>query len=151
MKLTSRQAHALNDLLQRNYDAVKGYGEAATATDQATLKKWLQDNINFRKKFIQDLENALAVGGAEIEANGSVLGTLHRVWLDLRTDQVDNTDEVVLEECRRGEKYALEDYNKVLEEVDFHPDTRAMIKGQRKQIQQSLNSIEIMIPIIDNA
>lgn len=148
MKLREEIINTLNDLLTRNFDAAKGYREAANDINELDIRTWLLRNAETRDKFISDLEKAILAGGGTPDRGSSLLGTLHRAWLDLKADISQYDTATVLEECKRGEERALEDYLKVIETQSMSPDLRAMIKSQHDQIEASLENIKKIIPIV---
>lgn len=136
-----RIVSALNDLLTRNYDAKKGYVEAGNDVSSGTLRKWLFENAEHRQVFIADLELEIKMLGSTPDSGSSFLGRLHRAWIDFKSQLTDG-DVVVLEECIRGEERALEDYDKVLGEVQVHDRLNKLITDQRNTISKSLNSLK---------
>ncbi len=135
-KITS----ALNDLLTRNYDAKKGYIEAGNKVTEARLREWLFSNSKKRDCFIEETEERIkALGGMYIKGD-SFFGTLHRAWLDVKSDIAEDNISVI-NECITGEKRALEDYNEVLSNVQMDNETKKMITRQKDNIEDSLKSL----------
>ncbi len=133
----------LNDILTRSYDALKGYQEAASNVSDTKLQKWLSDNANIRNKAINRLESEIKLLGGTPNDGSSFLGTLHRAWIDFKSS-ITEGDRVVLTECLRGEEYALEDYNRVLDEIPMAMSTTLMLKDQRQEIEESLKALRIL-------
>lgn len=131
---------ALNDLLTRSYDAMKGYQEAASEVNHIQLREWMLNNAKTRKTFITEIENQIKNFGGSPDRGTSFLSALHRFWMEYKSNITDG-DEVVLEECIRGEERAIEDYNKVLNEVTFDTNANSILTRQRNDIQESLNSL----------
>ena len=57
------------------------------------------------------------------------MGTLHRVWVDLKTMLSNNDSVAVLEECERGEAAALMAYENALRE-ELPGELRALLDHQ---------------------
>ncbi|MEM1327558.1 MAG: PA2169 family four-helix-bundle protein [Bacteroidota bacterium] len=136
----SEMTSALNDLLTRSYDAVKGYEEAANEVNHLQLRQWMHNNAENRKTFISELENQIKNLGGTPDRGSSFLSSLHRIWIEYKANITDG-DEAVLEECIRGEERAVEDYDKVLNNVTFDTSINSILTRQRNDIKESLNSL----------
>lgn len=134
---------ALNDLLTRNRDARKGYNEAANDVSDAKLRQWLFDNARKRSRMSDRLVSEIKLLGGKPNGSSSFLGAVHRVWIDFKSS-VTGDDHVVLTECLRGEERALEDYNKVLDEVKLGIGTKLMLQDHRKDIEAALKSLRVL-------
>ena len=51
-------------------------------------------------------------------------------------------DEAILEECIRGEKASVEEYQEVLDSKNFSPEIISMITNQKLEVEKSLDIIE---------
>lgn len=104
----------LNDLLSRNYDAEKGFSLAADKTENRVLKEYFLRNSMMHKKFGHELKAELALMDGKIDKGTSLEGDLHRAWMKVKEAFSGNTDEALLEECKRGQKTAMEDYQEAV-------------------------------------
>ena len=132
--------NALNDLLTRNHDAKEEYVEAGNGVNDRMLRQWLFDNSEKRTLYINEIQNQITILGGTPDHGSSFLGALHRAWIDFKSNIADG-DVVVLEECIRGEERAMEDYDKVLQEVKMTNEITNVIRRQRRNIQDSLNAL----------
>src|SRR5260370_12582510 len=95
----------LEELIQTCKDGQKGYQEAAAKVKRTDLKTFFNEQTQERARFAAELEAELnRVGKGDKKLSGSVLGTLHRAWIDTKVDLV------------RG-------YNTVLTWLDHRADT----------------------------
>lgn len=131
----------LNDLLTINHDAKEGYIEAGNDVDNRMLRKWLFNNSERRQIYIQTLEEQIHLFGGEANHGLSLLGTLHRAWIDFKSNVIDG-DIAILEECIRGEQKALEDYDKFINQQYLPTSLKDILQIQRNGIAASLNSLE---------
>jgi len=144
MQSNEKIASALNDLLTRNYDAERGYTEAGNQVTDGRLREWLFENAERRKRFGKEIKKMIASLGQEPDKGTSFLGDVHRVWIDFKTSMTSDVNEATLEECIRGEKRALEDYDKVLNEVEMTVSIAEAIRSQRNEIKTALKNVEIL-------
>jgi uncharacterized protein (TIGR02284 family) len=144
-----RQVEALNDLLVKNYDSENGYKEALTETKNAHLKEYFKRQAAQRGQYINELDKAVRDLNAEPAKSGSAAGTLHRTWIDFKTAFTGKSDESILEECIRGDKTAVSEYQDVLKDSAFSDTTRQTVQLQLNGIQNTLDSIKKLEDIVD--
>lgn len=104
----------LNGLIRACRDAENGYLTAAQRVDSASLKRIFENLAAERAQFADTLAGHVLRFEGVPEDSGTILGRLHRGWLDLRA--LVNPDEAgILSECERGERHTLALYEKALE------------------------------------
>lgn len=139
----------LQELLEKNYDAEKGYKKVLEQADSNNLKRFLKEQAVIRNRFATEIHTVIRSLNAEPKEKGSATGDLHRTWIDLKTMFTKNDDEAVLEECLRGEKASLKEYEKKLEETVFMPETKAMLEKHLKEIRTTLSEIQHLEDLAD--
>lgn len=133
----------LNDLLEKTYDAQRGYANAAEITEHVQLKRWFAQQGVRRTEYAASLSTELKNMNLEPQLDGSVKGDLHRGWMNLKAALSSNKDETILEECITGEKKAIEEYNEVLEHKNTLPPTVvSILQAQKDEIQSTVNTIK---------
>ncbi len=136
------QVDALQELLKKNYDAEAGYKKVMTKAESSTLKSWLQDKAASRSHFATELDTQIRQLNAEPVSSGTTSGSLHRTWIDVKTALSSDTDESILEECIRGEKASVSEYEEQMSNVNFNSEIRNVLYGQKERIESSLNTVE---------
>ncbi|WP_017729835.1 ferritin-like domain-containing protein [Nafulsella turpanensis] len=131
----------LNHLLERNYDAEKGYKKAAEDIDNSLLKDFFRDYSGQRYTFGHEIKEEIRRMNGEPEKGSSVKGDLHRTWIDVKSLLTGKDNEAVVKECIRGETTALEDYEDALRRTDLPPTTREVVQRQHDQIQGAVNRL----------
>lgn len=132
----------LNDLLERTYDAEKGFRKAAENTEHAYLKRYFERKSLERKNFALELNNEIRSFGETPETSGSIEGTAHRAWMDVKALFSSDNDESMLEEAIRGENTALNDYNDVINDHGLPMSTQSILIKQRDTIATDLKAIK---------
>lgn len=135
-------ADAINDLITVNYDSERGYKEAAEDVTDARLKSWFKEYAQQRYDFGHELKAELSQVGGTPDKGTSVGADIHRIWIDLKSAVAGNDEKAVINECIRGEKNAIERYDKVLEHESLPASTRTVVARQRNQIQAALGKVE---------
>ncbi|RKN78721.1 ferritin-like domain-containing protein [Ulvibacterium marinum] len=139
---TETIGNKLNDLLERTYDAEKGYKKAAENTKNSHLKSFFDKKAQERYDFGHELKTEIKTFGQEVDKGGSLTGAAHRTWMDVKALFSADNDEAMLEEAIRGEKASLEEYNDVLGETALPPSTQTVLVKQRDAIQSELGTIK---------
>lgn len=142
MTNTENIIHQLNLLLAKTKEAEKGFSKAAEKAEAADLKKYFQDKSNRRNVFALEISTAIRELGFTENPNQNYLGDIHRFWMEVKTALSSDTDEVLLEECERGEKYSLEDYDKVLAFGNLPVSVKNVLESQRAKVVATINTLE---------
>ncbi|WP_026451923.1 ferritin-like domain-containing protein [Aequorivita capsosiphonis] len=158
MKTTNEKANEQNhdklvgnlqELLEKNYDAQKGFTKAMEDAKNPRLKGFLQQQAAQRSRFSNELTNELRNLNEEPKDSGSLTGDLHRTWIDIKSAVTGNEDEAVLEECIRGEKASWDEYENKLKEENFPPNIASMLQKQASEINGTLNKVKTLEDIAD--
>lgn len=150
MKRTKEEmGEKLNELLEKSYDAEKGYKKAADKVKNDRLKDFFKQKTQERKMFIKELREEIAGYGQVPEEGGSTTGTMHRTWMDMKAALSGDNEEAVLEESLKGEKAALEDYKEITTETDLPPTLSSKLNRQQKHIQNSINNVKMYEQMFD--
>lgn len=142
MTTTKDLAARLNELLEKNYDSEKGFQKAAEDVKNPRLKEFFQTKAKERYDFGHELKTEIKNLGESPDKGTSVAGKAHHAWMDLKTAFSTDNEEALLEEAVRGEKVAVEDYNKVIKEDGFAPSTLNLLIKQRNAIERTFNEVK---------
>lgn len=132
----------LNDLLEKTYDAEKGFKKAAENTENNYLKDYFQKKAQERNAFGHELKSELNAFGQNPDKGGSITGQAHRAWMDVKAMFSSDNEESMLEEARRGEKAAVSEYTDVLNETALPLSTKSILSKQKNAIESGLNAIK---------
>jgi hypothetical protein len=123
-------AAILNDLIKISKDGEEGFRTSAELVNDESLKKTFLEMAEVCKKAVTVLQNKVKeLGVRSPEQSGSVLGSLHRGWLNIKTMVATDNDSTVLEECERAEGVAKIVYTKALEQ-DLPDEVRGIVQHQ---------------------
>ncbi|QYA26481.1 PA2169 family four-helix-bundle protein [Gramella sp. MT6] len=141
----------LTDLLEKNYDAEKGYRKALEHTTNPDLKKFLKDQAVQRNHFATEIDKYIHQLNEhpKEKSSGTTLGSLHRFWIDFKSSVTRKNDESILEECIRGEKASLKEYEEKLKKNILNPTVKEMLEEHRDKIQKTLKQIKILEDLVD--
>lgn len=144
MTNTTEIIAGLNDLLEKTYDAEKGYKSAKENSDSDRLKTFFGARSQQRYQYGHTLKEEIKKLGGTPEKGGSMVGTAHRAWIDFKSTLALSTEEAILEECERGEEASLKAYDEFLNTHKLSSSLASEIFKQRNGIARSLNKVEIL-------
>ena len=128
------QVNWLNRLIEICRDGNTGYKTAASKIENDELKTILYRLSQQRALFEAELQNEVRGLGGKEEHSGTSAGTLHRAWMNVKEAFSSDDTESLLEECKRGDKAAVEVYEKALK-----ADLPAFLK---EKVQEQFNLIK---------
>jgi uncharacterized protein (TIGR02284 family) len=140
MTYTEKMSKRLNELLEKNYDAEKGYKKAAEIVENERLVNFFNEQAQNRYDFGHELKSEIRNHGEEPDKGGSATGSAHRTWMDIKTTFTSNDEEAILEEVQTGEEKALEEYNEIIADTTLPPSTQRILEKQRDSVQEALRS-----------
>ena len=101
MSYSENVSKKLNELLEKNYDAEKGYKLAAEKVNNQRLKSFFSARAQERYDFGHELKSEISNFGEAPDKGTSIAGDLHRGWMNLKASLSGDKDEAVLEEAIR--------------------------------------------------
>ncbi|MGH8566072.1 MAG: PA2169 family four-helix-bundle protein [Gammaproteobacteria bacterium] len=119
----------LNGLIETCKDGEEGFRACAENVRNATLDGVFLELSQHCAESAKELQSEVRRLGGDPETHGSVLGALHRRWLDVKTAITGKDEAAVLAECERGEDMAVVAYKDALAQ-DLPSDIRKLIERQ---------------------
>ncbi|SDS48578.1 PA2169 family four-helix-bundle protein [Gramella sp. MAR_2010_147] len=144
MSYSKEVSNKLNELLEKNYDAEKGYKLAAEKVKRQDLKSFFTQRAQERYDFGHELKSEIRNFGENPDKGSSLKGDVHRSWMNLKASLSNDKDESVLEEAIRGEKSAVEEYENVMKEKEMPASTQNILMKQKNAIVASLNEVKTL-------
>ncbi|OBX26131.1 uncharacterized protein (TIGR02284 family) [Gelidibacter algens] len=136
--------NVLQNIIEKNYDAEKGYKKAMTDAKTPALKNFLKEQALQRSHFATAIDKELRQLGEAPKESGSVTGSLHRAWIDIKSSLTGDDDEAVLEEVIRGEKASVDEYQDVIKNNTLEPHINSVLESQLRDIQRTLGRVKTL-------
>ncbi len=140
--------HVLTDLLEKNYDAEKGYKKALQYTDNQDLKNFLKNQAVQRNHFATEIDKQIHLLNEhpKDKVSGSTLASIHRFWITVKGSWAKMSDKSILEECLRGEKASLKEYEEKIRKNENHlrPEIKSVLEDHKNKIEKTLSQIKIL-------
>lgn len=133
---------ALNDLIETCKDGQQGYATAAKDAKDPELERVFSQYAAQRSNYVRELQQAVRSLGGDPDKHGSVSGSLHRGWINLKSSLSSHEAHAVLAECERGEDAAVKNYREALNSADLDMDTRAIIQRQAAGVKEAHDRIK---------
>jgi len=146
---TDEVGKKLNALLEKTYDAEKGFKNAAENIDHPALKTYFNQKAQERYNFGHELKTEIKSFGQEIHKGGSVAGSAHRAWMNVKAVFSSDNEESMLEEAITGEKASVDEYNDVLAETSLPASTKSILTSQKQTIETGLGKIKTLEDLKD--
>lgn len=118
----------LNTLIDTTIDSIKGYEESAEDTENMRHAQIFRQNAEDRRQALQTLQAALSRVGGSNDNDGSVAGSIHHAWVNLKSAITGQDDKAVVNEVERGEDYIKDKFETALEDQELSAETRRAIE-----------------------
>jgi uncharacterized protein (TIGR02284 family) len=133
----------LNDLIDTCKDGEKGYREAAEGIENPFYRMLFTDYARQRAKFASELKAQVVRMGDQPDRKGTVKGTIHRGWMNLRAAIAGHNDDLIVAECRRGEEIAIKQYKEALQH-NLPANLKALLEQQMSEIMSTEKRVQVM-------
>ncbi|WP_209329819.1 ferritin-like domain-containing protein [Lunatimonas salinarum] len=143
MKPKKELVHDLNDLLERNYDAIQGYKDAARNVTNEELKRFFINQAKERLKLSEEVKVEIRLLGGNPVKEGSLLGIFHRSWMNFKTSLNHDNEKEVCQACITGEEKAVREYDQLLDQKGAWSDRLKLeLQGHRSTTLQAIRDLE---------
>jgi uncharacterized protein (TIGR02284 family) len=106
----------LNNLIETCKDGEIGFRTAADGLTDPALQAKFREYASERGDFARALQAEVRALGGDPETSGSVSGSLHRGWIDIKSVVTGKSNHAILAEAERGEDVAKAAYEAALKE-----------------------------------
>lgn len=135
----------LNDLIHINKDRTVGYENAIKDSKNidVDLSAIFSQMADQSRKNETSLTQEVTLLGGEVHNNTSMLGKVHRVWMDLKSAITGKDRESILGSCEFGEDVAQRSYETALESNAYmSTEVRQLITTQKSDLKTSHDVIK---------
>jgi uncharacterized protein (TIGR02284 family) len=127
----------LNDLIETCRDGQQGFQTAAEGVKSGDLKTLFLNYSQQRAQFIAELQTEVRQLGGKPEETGSVAGSLHRGWLNIKAAVTGQDEKAVISEVERGEDTSVASYRDALGKEELPADIRAIVERQFAAVKEA--------------
>ena len=133
----------LNNLIETCKDGEEGFRTCAEDIKNPELKTMFNAAARRCAEAAGELRSEVQRLGGKAEKSGSLAGSAHRRWVDIKSAIMGKDDASVLAECERGEDVAKSSYKNALEK-DLPPAIRAIVERQYQGVLQNHDRVRAL-------
>ena len=130
----------LNNLIETCKDGQNGFQTAADGVKNSELKTLFNKYSQQRAQFAAEIQGEVRRLGGDPEKAGSVVATLHRGWINIKSAVTGEDESAVLAECERGEDSAVSNYQDALK-ANLPADVKSIVQRQFTQVKEAHDRI----------
>jgi len=139
----------LNTLIGTLIDSIDGYQKAAVDTTNTRFAEMFNARARERQHAVTTLQAAVARLGGNPEDDGTVAGSVHRGWINLKEAVLGKDDEAIVNEVERGEDYLKAKFEAAREHVDLPADARAAVEEAWTSVRAGHDEMSALKHAID--
>jgi uncharacterized protein (TIGR02284 family) len=124
----------MNDLIETSRDGEQGFRTCAQGVTSPDLKTLFEAAARRCAEGAAELEAKVRGLGGQPAQGGSVSGSMHRAWTNIKSTITGMNEHAVLAECERGEDTGKHAYEAALKE-DLPTDVRTIIERQYQGVK----------------
>lgn len=133
----------LNKLIETTKDGEQGFRTAAEAVKDPQTKALFQEYSRQRAQMARELQDEVRVLGGDPEKAGSVSGSAHRGWMNIKSAISGNDDATIIAEAERGEDVAKQAYEDALKE-GLPPTTISLVREQAIRVREAHDKVRAL-------
>ena len=133
----------LNRLIETVKDGEQGFKTAADGLTDAQTKSVFQQYSRDRAEMARELQAEVRKLGGDPDKGGSVSGTLHRGWINIKSAVTGKSDSSIIAEAERGEDVAKKEFQNALTE-SLPPSTFALVQQQSARVREAHDRVRAM-------
>ena len=136
MSTHTKDTTVLNTLIATLLDSVDGYRKSAHDIETPELAAKFSARATEREAAAARLQAVVTASGGNPEDDGSVAGSAHRVFLNLKEAVMGRDDKAIVAEIERGEDYLKGKFETARNDVDLSPAARSAVDEAWTSVKQ---------------
>lgn len=140
---TSTSVNTLNDLIEICRDGENGFRLAAEAVKDHHVKSMFERFTRQRAEMARELEAQVRKLGGTPASGGSVSGSVHRGWMNIKSLVTGGDDAAIVAEAERGEDAAKAAYEKALKE-ELAAGARELVEQQSAIVHTAHDEVKAL-------
>ena len=122
-------------------DSINGYRDAADNAEGSRFQQLFRDNADERSLVAEELRQEVRRLGGEPDDDGSVLGSVHQRFLDLKAAVMGRDDKAIINEVERGEDYLKAKFKAAVEDDSLSPQSKAVVERAYQSVLKGHDQI----------
>lgn len=144
MENQEKTVEVLNDLIEINNDRADGFDRAAKdlKDENIDLKATFEKFSDESRTNVTELAGLVGTQGEAPDTGNTILGSLHRAWIEIKASFGGDDRHSILSECERGEDAIKKAYRDALTQQDLGTQVREVLLKQQTGINASHDIIK---------
>jgi len=136
MSIPSHDTATLNDLIATTFDSVDGYTEAAKNSESDRFIAMFNARALERKAVLATMRAEVTRLGGKPEEDGTMLGSAHRVFLNLKAAVIGRDEQAIIAEVEQGEDHIKAKFEDAMADTELSPGVIHMIRECYTSVKQ---------------
>ncbi|MEP7087269.1 MAG: PA2169 family four-helix-bundle protein [Gemmatimonadota bacterium] len=133
----------LNELIETCENGMQGFKTASEAVENPSAKALFASRLPNIVRGESELKAEVRRLGGDPDQRGTIVGAIHRGWIELKAAVTGKNEEAIVMECERGEEHAAHVYEEALQK-DLPLDTRAIVERQYRGVVENLERVRAL-------
>jgi len=133
----------LNSLIETLKDGEEGFRTAAEGLTDPQAKAVFQQYSRERAQMAQELQAEVRALGGDPEKAGSMSGSVHRGWINIKSVVTGKNDASIISEAERGEDIAKSAYAEAMK-ASLPPSASAVVSRQAIKVRDAHDRVRSM-------
>jgi uncharacterized protein (TIGR02284 family) len=143
-KMANESAVAiLNRLIETCKDGEQGFQTAAEGIKDPQTRSLFLDYSRQRAQMARALQDEVRRLGGDPERAGSVSGTVHRGWMNMRAAVTGRDEAAIIAEAERGEDVAKKTFEEAVREP-LPPTALALVQQQSAMVREAHDRVRAL-------
>lgn len=138
---TNNDVTVLNSLIKTLNDSIQGYQESAKDIGNQRFATMFQERAQERQQSVTQLQAEVARMGGDPNSGGSLLGSAHHVFVNLKSAITGKDDSAILNEVQRGEDYLRDKFDEALADGNLSPSARQVVERAAQDARRGAESV----------
>ncbi|UKT64192.1 PA2169 family four-helix-bundle protein [Pedobacter mucosus] len=146
MENQEKTVEVLNDLIEINNDRADGFDKASADLKEENIDlKAIFDKLSSESRAnVTEIAGLVGRNGENPDTGNTILGSLHRAWIDIKASFGGDDRHSILAECERGEDAIKKAYKDALQENELGENVRSILLEQQQGINASHDAIKAL-------
>ena len=140
---TNKAVSTLNSLIETLKDGEEGFRTAAEGLTDPQTKAAFHQYSRERAQMAQELQAEVRALGGDAEKSGSVSGSVHRGWINIKSAVTGKNDASIIAEAERGEDVAKNAFAEALT-APLPPAAAAVVSRQAVKVRAAHDHVRSM-------
>ncbi len=133
---TDYDIRTLNGLIATTIDSVNGYTEAAKDSENSRFTAMFTSRATERRAVATTLQGEVRRLGGEPEDDGTMLASMHRGFVGLKSAVTGKDEKAIVNEVERGEDHIKAKFEDALADADLMPATMAAVEAAWHSVKE---------------